>query len=946
MSTVYYRRPAILSRPELRQGHAVIEASAGTGKTYTLEHLVLDILISGEASIEEILVVTFTEAATRELRERVRALIRKVCDESRVIDPAEDPAGYWAINENVRGRLREALFRFDGAAISTIHGFCQRVLSEQAFLGGHLFEQEVAAGEELFGFAFREEARAVLAEESTAGQMLRGWVEDGGRLSELEKFLYRCHREGCPDRCPLTPLWDPDGFRQALEALPDPDSLKESGAGFYGEKKLYSGLARIIDTLTETVAAMQTEGNPARAAGLFLEWAEKKRTINKIKKAQLDHLEEMAALPGAPSPVKNLAAGLKKISEQAADEAAFFAWELLPLVQTRLAVQKRSLGQLDYDDMLVGVLEALQGTQAPVLLNLLRRRWTVALVDEFQDTDPVQWEIFRRIFVEGTENHRLIVIGDPKQAIYSFRGADVHTYEGAKQDLVSRHGAALLRLTNNYRSTGVMIEAVNEILTAGRNAETGEGGFFSGLNHYGKEQMVECGDESRIALEEGLPAVPVHLLHLHGGGEALNARLLKEGLACFIAEEIRRLTGPGGLAAGRGVKEPAPLKLSDIYILSRTAAEGRLIGEVLRRYGIPHAFYKQEGLFGTDEADDVYRLLCAVNAPADTATRMAAWLTPFFGVPLEELPAWKEAAEGHPLTALLLEWKKIADAYDWRHFFDTVLADSGLVRRLVFAGEERALTNYLHLFELLLAEAHSRPITLNNLARSLKARIDGRKMPEGREGDVQRLETDREAVQILTMHKAKGLEAEVIFIGGGFSNVKDRGIKQSIYHRDNRRCLHIGRPFGVIGKMIEQEIAEEDQRLIYVAMTRARSRLYLPFFGKAPDSTGEKDAGAYGYNYLSSFYRGLQEQLDRLACSGQLEDGTYYRIRPVSCRENPPRERVEVPEEAAWPEDRTLLEMPPSRAGEAAEIEPHHRGVLLTSYTRMSRGKSWQAPAG
>jgi exodeoxyribonuclease V beta subunit len=946
MNTTYYRRPAILGRPELKKGHAVIEASAGTGKTFTLEHLVLNILIRNEdINIEQILVVTFTDAATRELRERVRALIRKVCDESGALEPGENPADYWAIDDRIRGRLREALFRFDGAAISTIHSFCQRVLSEQAFLGGRLFEQEIAAGEELFGFAFREEIRVVLAEDGSTGKMLREWVEEGGRLLELAGFLYQCHREGCPDRCPLTPLWDPECFRQSMAEIPELEELKATVEPFYGEKKLYAGLVKIIDSLAETLAAMRETDHPATAADLFLDWAEKKRSINKIKKTQWDYLVEMARLPGAPAALGLLVEKLKDIAGRAANETAFFARELLPRVQARLASRKQSLGLIDYDDMLVGVLEALQSEQAPVLLDLLRHRWTVALVDEFQDTDPVQWEIFRKIFVEATEKHRLIVIGDLKQAIYSFRGADVHTYEEARSYLVNLHGASLLPLTENYRSTKTMIEAVNEIIIAGSSDESGERGFFSGLNRYDKGQIVTCGDDSRTALEKGLPAVPVHLLHLHGGGYPLSAPRLKRGLACFIAEEIRRLIGSGGPVTASGETGPEPLKLSDIYILTRTAAEGKQIGEMLRRYNVPHAFYKQEGLFNTDEAADVYRLLCAVNAPTDAAARMAAWLTPFFGVPLEELPDWKEAAEGHPLTALLYEWKKIADTYAWQRFFDTILTDSGLVRRLVFAEEERALTNYLHLFELLQAEAHSHPATLDELAGGLKARIDGRKMPEGREGDIQRLETDREAVQILTMHKAKGLEAEVIFIGGGFSNPRISGIKKNIYHSNNRRCLHIGRAYGAIREAVEQEIAEENQRLIYVALTRARSRLYLPWFGKAPEGTGEEEAKGYGYKNLGAFYKGLQKQLDRLAESGRLEDKRLYQVRRVSCREKLPRERKVEPGATGWPEEKSLLEMPLSRAAEAAGIEPLHRGVLLTSYTRMSRGKSWQAPA-
>jgi len=448
-------------------------------------------------------------------------------------------------------------------------------------------------------------------------------------------------------------------------------------------------------------------------------------------------------------------------------------------------------------------------------------------------------------------------------------------------------------------------------------------------------EPVECGDKSRVALEKGRAVVPVHLLHMHGRGDKLNADAVKKGVARFIGEEINRLLdGKCGLLTGSGDSEAKPIKLSDIYILTRSAAEGHAIGKVLRRFGIPHAFYKQEGLFQTTEADDVYRLLCAIDAPTDPAARMAAWLTPFFGIDLSELPAWKEAGESHPFATMLHDWKRLADDQAWSNLFEAVVTESGLVRRLVFADDERALTNYLHLFELLLAETHTHPITLTELIRSLKAHIDERKTPEGKEGNIQRLETDQQAVQILTMHKAKGLQAEVIFIGGGFGDPPVGNIKMNIYHRDNRRCLHIGNAFGEIKDAVEREIDEENQRLIYVALTRAKSRLYLPYFGPAPE--GENDPDSYEYSRLGRLYRELQKQLDQLRELGQFDSGSRYILRPVDCTKRLPGEENIDLTAAGWPEE-GLLELPPSRAEEVENIKPAHRGVLLTSYTRMSR---------
>jgi len=935
MQTTYYRRPEILAREEFKQGHAVIEASAGTGKTFTLEHLVLDLIINRTAKIEEILVVTFTEAATRELRERVRALIRKICDEGKEeIPPGEDAACYWEIDEATRGRLREALFRFDGAAISTIHGFCHRVLSEQAFLGGRLFEQEQVDGAEMFGLAFREEIRTVLAEESELGNNLRQWLEEDHYLADLESLLYRCHREGAPERCPVTPVWDPDGMLEIVEGFPEPERLKEAAPDLFSHGSTKSTFISHLDELYGTLAVMKETSSAIAATNLFQEWAQKKRSLKSVQGTQIENIHRAAKMPGAPDLVIKLSEQLETLAKKAAPVESFFAYALLPRVQNRLTARKRSLGQIDFDDMLLGVKDALSGEGAGVLLETLRRRWKYALVDEFQDTDPVQWEVFQKIFVEGTGIHRLFVIGDPKQAIYGFRGADVHTYELAKKYLLEKCKAARVPLTYNFRSTETLIEATNEIITAedsaGRN-------FFSGLNRY--DEPVKCGDRSRFALEAEKEATPVHLLHLYDEGDKLRAASLRQGLAEFIAREIKQLTGEKApLLTGSEKKEAAPVSLSDIYILTRTTREGEQVGKALQAYGIPHAYYKQEGLFQTEEASDVYRLLCAIDAPNDPAARMAAWLTPFFEVPLAELPAWRDAGGNHPLTGMLLEWKSLADSHAWSKLFEQILTTSGIMRRLIFSGDERALTNYLHLFEILQADAHARPVTLAELARSLKARIDQKKEPGGREGNVQRLETDKEAVQILTMHKAKGLEAEVVFIAGGFSDGlrKDRA---KIYHKDNRRHLHLGKESGEIKEAVEKEVAEENQRLMYVAITRAKSRLYLPYFGEAPE--GAPPERVYGYRSLSGFYDNLQTRLDLLAEKGSLADQKKFLTRPVSCATGKlyaGKETEKQPESLSGEDLIRLMEEVPSSAPTAKEIAPYHRGVLLTSYTRMKQG--------
>lgn len=935
-----YKKPRILCDSALHQSHLLIEASAGTGKTFTIEHLVLDLVISGRASIEQILVVTFTDAATRELRERIRRLIQAVCDCSTALPPEAADSDYWLIDDESRSRLREALFRFDGASISTIHGFCHGVLTEQAFLGGRLFEQVHADGREVFGQAFREELRVALAEAGPVGESLRSWIGEEKKIADLEDFLFSCYREGSPQRCPVTPLWEPEELLKSLTSLPVPEELKAAGRSIYDKSQALKSFEAMIDDLFALVEPVTLEYDPLAAAAEFTKWASKVRTIEKNKASVIEHLYRAGSATEAPLVLKKLAALLRCIEERCLNAESFMVYRFLPRVRKRLQLRKKALGLLDYDDMLLGVLEALQGKDAAVLRAALRRRWTHALVDEFQDTDPVQWEIFRRIFVDEAEKHRLFLIGDPKQAIYGFRGADLHTYDLARRYLQKTARAAFLPLTESYRSTGPLIEALNRIFLA---ADEEGASFFSGLNRY--DNPVKCGDQTRCAFEEGRAAVPVQLLHLYTTGSKLNAAAVREGLTRFIAEEIHRLIDENkGLKTTVGGKEPRPLKPSDIFILTRTAREGLAIGRALRNFGIPHAYYKLDGLFQTDEALDLYCLLAAIDRPGEPSTRMAAWLTPFFGIPLEELPAWHEAGINHPLYSLLLRWQQLADNQQWSTFFDLILTESGLVRRLIFRGEERSLTNYLHLFELLQAEAHRKPVTLRELARELKAKIDGRSLAEGREGNIQRLESDQEAVQILTMHKAKGLEAEVVFIGGGFTDNRSSSNDTAIYHLGNERRLHVGKAIGALASLIKEETRQENERLLYVALTRARSRLYLPFFGASGDREKTKVERDYKFSSLGNKYAKLQRQLDLLADQGQFEDSRdHFRVRPLCCSQDNRRQGQDLGTLPIWQTDK-LLEPPVSSAEEAARLASEHRGVLLTSYTRIKSAAETALP--
>jgi exodeoxyribonuclease V beta subunit len=825
----WHARPAVLDRLPAGR-HAVIEASAGTGKTFTLEHLVVELVLVEGVPIEEILVVTFTEKATREMRERVRRKLREVADAAPRPDDAEGPG--WTVDAEGRRRLQDALASFDRAPISTIHAFCQRLLSEHAFACARLLEQTAVEPRHAFREAFRQELRVALAPSDPLGPVLtRVLLHLGGE--NLEDVLYRWAQE----RGEPALAYEPARVEELLRRLPGQDDL--AGGGLW-LRLLEAGLQRtpkktvpaLLRKLAPAIDALR-EGEASLYDTLlrFWDWARERGTKSLTA---LPYLRKY--LPAAAQRERNLeglARTVDALADLAGDPLVVLVFELLPRVVDRLARQKSALGQFDFDDMLVLVRDALDPAGGPLaasLRALLRRRYRVALVDEFQDTDEVQWTIFRRLFFDDTDAHRLVLIGDPKQAIYGFRNADVHTYHTARAEVLADGGVSA-PLTANFRTRASLLEGVDRILREG---------FFTGVNAY--PGPPECGRPELRALRDGVDAPAITLLHLVGRDGPLRFDEARRALAARIAEEVKRILA-GDLRVDRG-DGPKPVSAADIHVLCRTGAEARQVGEALRDAAVPHAFYKQEGLFQTAIARDVLDVLLALGDPRSSALRRAAWRTPFFAVPLERLGDLDDLPPEHPLVDDLYRMARLAEDGRWETLFAELLDGSGFIRRELFwGGSERRLTDAQHVFELLLAEVHQGLRSLPQLTRRLSGFISGRERPVGEDGNVHRLESERRAVQLLTMHKAKGLEAEVVFVVGGLGLSRPDPSRPQVFHdAEGRRRVWIGRPPADVEAIRRAEQRQEDERLLYVALTRARSRLFLPYLGPPPPEQQEEEA--------------------------------------------------------------------------------------------------------
>ncbi len=974
-------RPAILDAIEVDR-HAVVEASAGTGKTYTLEHLVVELVVEAGVPLEQILVVTFTDKATHEMRERVRQTLRRVAaaepapeaDVAGTVAPAEAVrARPWLIDETKRRRVQEALATFDRAPISTIHSFCQRVLSEHAFECARLLRQEQVESREVFGVGFREELRHALADGASLRPVLELAIGAYG-IERLEAALYRWYLEqGAPE-----PRFDPVQVRAALGRLPDRRALAPGGLA---RRMLERGLSRnprqvvpeLLASLAPTAEAFRGGASLYDALLGLWAWAEGEAPGKRTRLRYVTHYLGRSADPA----LRPLADAFAQLDASAGGPLSVLVAELLPRVVQRLSGRKASRGELDFDDMLGMLRDALCAPEGgAALVAELRRRYRVALVDEFQDTDAVQWDIFRRVFFDGVGAEpgapRLVVIGDPKQAIYGFRNADVHTYHAARE-AIRGAGGCVVPLTVSFRSSARLLEATHRVLSEG---------FFTGINQY--PHPVSCGRPERRLLDaSGRDAAPVTLLHCVGRPE-LRAHAVRRAVAGWVADEIGRLLGGALRLADDGA--PRAIGPADVHVLCRSRGDADDVGEALSRARIPHAFYKQEGLFQTDAARHVWDLLRAVEEPSDPVRRLHAWLTPFFAVPLEQLERCRDAPPDHPLVEPLYAWRRLAERQRFDALFSAILDGSGVLRRELFAApDERALTDYAHILEILLEQTHRGRRTLRQLIERLGAYIDGRELPEGETGNVHRLESERQAVQILTMHKSKGLEAEVVFLVGGLSEPPDDRLAPRVFHRaDGRRVAWMGGLDDDAKAQLARERREEAERLLYVALTRARRKLYLPYFGPPPEGVEPEadasyelvaeppveeptpaprpqlsllfedpevedppsEAPTYALQRLSGPYRVLNERLVTLVREGALAapDSVFTRVElPVYGRRSPGAQPSAAI--AAWAPPEGLLEEPEPDAHAYALARRRHAGFDITSYTRMkSLAGGYQAP--
>jgi exodeoxyribonuclease V beta subunit len=709
----------------LPTGVTVLEASAGTGKTYTIAALAARYVADG-TPLEQLLLVTFTRMATGELRERVRERLVSAEQGLRRALAGSSPGSDEVVQllatgsrEEVGARrhnLARALAGFDGATIATTHGFCQEVLGSLGVAGD--VEPDVTFVEDI-------------------GDLVEEVVDD--------LYVRRFHWGGTPD----------------------------------------------------------------------------------IDRAQAQRIGRLA-VDNPTVPIEPLAAPDHTI--------AAMRRRLAEAVREEVKRRKRHLAVLTYDDLLTRLKEILEGLAGDVAVERLQARFKVVLVDEFQDTDPVQWDIVRRAFTGGDTT--LVLIGDPKQAIYAFRGADVYAYLDAAREAGER-----ATLDINWRSDQGLLDAYDALFGDAR------------LGHEGiAYRRVRAAAANRSPRLVGAPvAAPLRLRVVHRDDPSIEqtrygyavSDSARRHVAIDLAADLVDLLSSGAEIEVRAddgtVERRERVRPGHVAVLVRTHKTAALVRDALDDAEIPAVINGAGSVFGSEPARDWLRLLEAIERPASAPRARAAALTPFLGWDAAGVASADEAA-WEEVHRRLHEWARVLRAKGVAALTETITFGEGLPGRLLSRADgERELTDMRHVGQLLHEAATSERLGATALTAWLRQRISAAEEETGDEERSRRLESDAEAVQVLTIHRSKGLEFPIVYFPYLWEATWAGRDTEPVFFHDpaagDARTIDVGLEGSDFKAHVEQHVVEqrgEDLRLAYVALTRAKHQAVVWWAGSSP----------------------------------------------------------------------------------------------------------------
>ena len=855
---------------ELMQGITLVEASAGTGKTYAITMLVLRALVELQVPIDKILIVTFTKAATEELRQRIRNRLveaRNLLADKAIGGAATDPTlCSWAEHLSDRPKalslLQLALADIDRAGVFTIHGFCQRMLVEQALESGQLFDVELLTDIEHIRMQIAEDfwrqriyrlaplPCGLVTRDFPAPEQLLASVAEAKRencriepqVGSLEEILFRLDAA----MAGLTSWWQECG-----------DELKDLFAKSLGQGHFKKPFSDEFDQWFAELAAF--------FSGAAATLPDKIGLLNRLLLAgELNGHK----IKGEEKKSSYLAAW--PLPEVEVEELLAAAGDLLLSLRVELAEKLRAevmsrlerRGNIGFDDLIVRLSRALLGDRGLALKRLVGARYAVALIDEFQDTDGVQWHIFSSLFGGGA--HALYLIGDPKQAIYKFRGADIHSY------FLARNSATqLLTLEKNYRSHPFLVGEVNRLFTSRQRPFY----FPAEILDY-RPVLAAKSENDADLLRAGVSLAGMVYCTLAENQDDSNGRWSSgkaaERFLSFAVAEIGRLLDPTVPAVLRTEQERL-LAPHDIAVLVRSHRQAEAYRQALAEAGIPAVVASRASVFHTGECRDLLLLLQAIANPGDMVKLRTALTIPWFGFTGNDLyELWRNEERLNQLHSRFQDYHQRWREQGFLAMMSRLLVTEEVLVTLA-AGRmaERAIANINHLLELVQEEESSENLGISQVVQWLLQMSTD----DGATDDTELLlESDEEAVRIVTMHGAKGLEYPVVFcpfLWYRSDRLSEEKLQITGHDDDHRLVVDLGSPQFLQRR--EQAVGEqmaEDLRLLYVALTRAKIRCYAMWADvKAHLPVADSFQSALGYLLFPGGalpYQGQQERLQEV----------------------------------------------------------------------------------
>lgn len=842
----------------------LIEASAGTGKTWTLSTLVLRLLLEQGLEIEQILVVTFTEAATAELRSRIRERLQEAFDALQQQEQAREPLLAELLKRAgpaAGQRLQAALAQLEQARISTIHGFCQFVLQRWPLLCGS-------------GFSFE-----ILEDQSALIQRL---LEDFWRqqlylaAEPLQRMLIQAQRLQPRDLLLLMQdgnLGLPESFVHFLPELTEPEPLdpehwQRLSRAFEGLQLLWQQKAEIQEQLRQAIEGKQLKGKYYRLNWLpgLLETAEQvfgktylsadlPERLARLCSSSLREQATGSEIPGHAffEELDAFWQDWQELSKRCAQQVLWLQRQAYTQIRHRLSLQKQATGQYSFDDLLLKVYQALQGPGGGYLAEAIRATLPAALIDEFQDTDRLQSEIFQLIY--PAQGHAFFWIGDPKQSIYRFRGADIFAYLRAAQS----PGLKAYSLRRNFRSSASLLKAWQQLLS--------REGLFR-LEHPSLPEIsyrpLSAGKEVPELRYRG-QTQPAWMIWQHPDQQLSAARadqLVAEG----VCSEILSLLGPDWEFI-EPTGQSRRVSPRQIAILTRSHRQAALMQKVLQQAAIPCLLHTESSIFASREARELDLLFKALLRPGSHQALKRALATRLLGLDAAEIYSLLEQPQHFEerlerFADYRRVWFERPGAAGLARLWQRLEQSEAISRRLAGALDaERALANLRQLLSELLQQADKPGISPQGLSDWLSQQIQSPSNPK----PGLWLESEAPAVRILTIHHSKGLEFPIVFCPWLWKESAQQQSLISCFDAETGTKLVWSENLSPEAKSSnpfyqrqQLELRAESLRLCYVALTRAASRCYSPMIWQKSSPRSKENRCAWS---ALGYLLGLSEQV-------------------------------------------------------------------------------------